>query len=100
MSKRKAACKVSTTGKSGPWQYAVLTDPDSSSFAVEKANSLRITGHAKNCDDGTVQGEAQGDASSIDKFLQHLNRGPGPAHVNKVDSKEISTRDGESGFDR
>ena len=34
---------MSTTGKSGPWQYAVLTDPDSSSFAVEKANSLRIT---------------------------------------------------------
>ncbi|TKA77533.1 Alternative oxidase, mitochondrial [Friedmanniomyces simplex] len=57
-------------------------------------------GHARNCDDGTVQGEAQGDASSIDKFLQHLNKGPGPAQVNKVDSQEISTKDGERGFDR
>ncbi|KAK0315679.1 inducible alternative oxidase 2 [Friedmanniomyces endolithicus] len=77
-----------------------MTDPDSSSFAVEKANSLHITGHARNCDNGTVQGEAQGDSNAIDKFLQYLNKGPGPAHVNKVDSKEMGTIDGESGFDR
>ena len=71
-----------------------------SSFAVKQANSLSITGHAKNMDDGTVAGEAQGDASSIDKFIQHLKMGPSAAQVKKVDHKEIETKQGDNGFDR
>ena len=48
--------------------------------------------------DGTVSGEAQGDQSSLDKFVQLLNKGPGPAKVKKVDHEEISVKEGESGF--
>lgn len=59
-----------------------------------------MTGYAKNADDGTVVGEAQGDASALDKFVQHLNMGPSPAKVTKVDQKEIETKSGDSGFDR
>jgi acylphosphatase len=61
---------------------------------------LNVTGYAKNCNDGTVQGEAQGDASAIDKFLQHLKMGPSAADVNKVDHKEMATKENENGFDR
>ena len=51
-------------------------------------------------DNGTVSGEAQGDASAIDKFLQHLKMGPSAAKVDKVDHKEIDTKQGDNGFDR
>ncbi|KAK3068161.1 inducible alternative oxidase 2 [Teratosphaeriaceae sp. CCFEE 6253] len=70
------------------------------SFAVKQADGLSITGYAKNCDVGTVQGEAQGDASAIDKFLQHLRRGPGAAEVNKVDHQSMQAKEGERGFER
>ncbi|KAK5684219.1 inducible alternative oxidase 2 [Elasticomyces elasticus] len=70
------------------------------SFAVDKAKSLGVTGYAQNESNGTVKGEAQGDDSSIDKFLQHLKTGPRAADVNKVEHKDINTKTGESGFDR
>jgi len=45
-----------------------------------------------------VTGEAQGEQSSLDKFVQHLNKGPSAAKVQKVDTKEVSVKQGESGF--
>lgn len=45
-----------------------------------------------------MTGEAQGDSSALDKFVQHLNKGPSAAKVSKVDTKEISTKQGESDF--
>lgn len=45
-----------------------------------------------------VSGEAQGDSSSLDKFVQHLKMGPSAADVSKVDTKEISTKSGEKNF--
>ncbi|KAK5137175.1 hypothetical protein LTR08_000680 [Meristemomyces frigidus] len=70
------------------------------SWAASQAKQLNVTGYAKNTNDGTVVGEAQGDASSVDKFVQHLKKGPSAADVNKVDQKEIDTKSGDSGFDR
>ncbi|EMC96090.1 hypothetical protein BAUCODRAFT_148923 [Baudoinia panamericana UAMH 10762] len=67
-------------------------------FAVKQATSLNVTGHARNADDGTVEGEAQGEPSALDKFVQHLQMGPSEADVKKVDHKEITVRDGEKGF--
>ncbi|GAB7341064.1 hypothetical protein MBLNU457_7384t1 [Dothideomycetes sp. NU457] len=68
------------------------------SFTVDQAQSLGVTGFVKNTPDGTVTGEAQGDQSSLDKFVQHLNKGPSAAKVQKVDTKEISVKQGESDF--
>ena len=45
-----------------------------------------------------MTGEAQGDSSALDKFVQHLNNGPSAASVNKVDVKDIATKDGEKDF--
>jgi len=65
---------------------------------VDKAKSLNITGSVQNASDGSVTGEAQGTSSSIDKFVQHLNMGPSAADVNKVEQKDISTKEGETRF--
>ena len=63
-----------------------------SSFTEEKANKLNLTGYVQNASDGTVVGEAQGDQSSLDKFVQHLNMGPKAADVNQVEQKEMATK--------
>lgn len=65
---------------------------------MDQADSLNITGFVKNASDGTVVGEAQGSQSSIDKFVQVLNMGPGPAKVKKVEQEEIATKEGEKSF--
>ena len=65
---------------------------------MDKADNLKLTGFVKNSSDGTVIGEAQGSQEAIDKFVQELNKGPGPAKVHKVEQKEIDTKDGESSF--
>ena len=54
----------------------------------------------KNAADGSVIGEAQGDESALDKFVQHLNMGPKHAQVKNVEQKEIETKSGESRFNR
>lgn len=53
-----------------------------------------------NASDGTVEGEAQGDTSALDKFLQHLKIGPSAAKVIKVDHREIDAKTGDKGFQR
>jgi len=69
-------------------------------YARKQADRLNITGFAMNASDGTVEGEAQGDMSALDKFLQHLKIGPPAAKVIKVDHREIDTKAGDKGFQR
>lgn len=52
----------------------------------------------KNTNDDKVAGEAQGDDGSLQKFKKDLNEGPRHAHVVKVETKDIETKDGESDF--
>ncbi|KAJ9665183.1 hypothetical protein H2201_004657 [Coniosporium apollinis] len=68
------------------------------SFTVKQANNVGVTGYVKNASDGSVQGEAQGNESSLKKFVEHLNKGPSAADVNKVETSEIEPKQGESGF--
>lgn len=70
------------------------------SFTEDKARSLNLTGFVKNAEDGKVVGEAQGEQSALDKFVQHLNLGPRAAKVSKVDEKEIATKNDEDDFDQ
>jgi acylphosphatase len=97
-SRSKAKCKASTSGPPSSYSPSSCLTARYSSFTVDKAKSLNLTGHVRNSSDGSVTGEAQGDQSSLDKFVQHLNMGPSAADVNKVDQKDISTKEGESGF--
>jgi acylphosphatase len=45
-----------------------------------------------------VQGEAQGSADALKKFVQQLNKGPSAASVSGVEQSDISTKSGESDF--
>lgn len=53
-------------------------------MAKEQANSLKITGFAKNMPDGSVYIEAEGEESSLDKFVKWCHNGPSMARVEKV----------------
>lgn len=46
-----------------------------------------------------VRGEAQGDSDALKKLKADLNEGPRAAHVVKLETKDIETKDGESSFD-
>ena len=46
-----------------------------------------------------MQGEAQGDDESIQKFLKDLNEGPSAAHVVKVEKLETEVKDVENSFE-
>jgi acylphosphatase len=45
-----------------------------------------------------VIGEAQGSEGSIDKFVQHIHMGPSASKVSKVETTDMSSVDGEAGF--
>ncbi|EON63754.1 hypothetical protein W97_02982 [Coniosporium apollinis CBS 100218] len=91
-------CKASTSGNSHHYTPHTPTNNPRSSFTVKQANKVGVTGYVKNASDGSVQGEAQGEESSLKQFVEHLNKGPSAADVNKVETSDIEPKQGESGF--
>ncbi|KAF2205056.1 Acylphosphatase [Delitschia confertaspora ATCC 74209] len=67
-------------------------------FTAKHGEKVGVTGHVQNTPDGSVTGEAQGSHDAIDKFVQHLNKGPPAASVSNVEHSEIDAKEGESGF--
>ena len=63
---------------------------------VQYVNSYERTGHTINPQQ--VTGEAQGSHESVNKFVEHLNKGPPAASVSGVEHSEIEKKEGESGF--
>ncbi len=57
--------------------------------AQQQAESVGITGWAKNLDDGRVELMACGEQHNIEKFIEWLWQGPAGAHVTTVDCKPI-----------
>ncbi|KAF2269071.1 hypothetical protein CC78DRAFT_453839 [Lojkania enalia] len=70
----------------------------SRSYTNKQANSIGVTGFVTNACDGTVIGEAQGSQDALNKFVQHLNKGPPAASVTGVEHKGMETKSGESSF--
>ena len=54
-------------------------------FVKQKADSLGIKGLVKNCLDGTVQVEADGEPEMLQLFIQLCEAGPSHAWVEKID---------------
>lgn len=52
------------------------------------ADTLKVRGTVKNLQDGTVQIEAEGDALSLESFLEWCKEGPDDAQVARVDVQE------------
>ena len=56
--------------------------------AKEVADSLKITGFAKNEDDGALYIEAEGEKENLEKFLEWCKSGPSLAKVEKLEVTE------------
>jgi acylphosphatase len=54
-------------------------------FAQEKAHEFKVTGSAKNCDDGSVEVIAQGDEAQLKQFLESISAGPENAQVESLE---------------
>lgn len=65
----------------------------------DAASRLGLRGTVRNEADGTVRLEAAGDAASLDRLQELLERGPPGARVDEVRSERPSGRPLPSGFD-
>jgi acylphosphatase len=52
--------------------------------AKDEAGRLGVVGWIRNAQDGTVEGEAEGDASAVDAFLAWLSKGPPGSYVDDL----------------
>ena len=53
-------------------------------FAQRHARAQALSGWVRNCEDGTVEGEAAGTPAAMERFLAALREGPRSARVNEV----------------
>jgi len=65
---------------------------------VDKAHELDITGWVRNCEDGSVELEAEGDEGLLRVFIQWCSRGPRNAKVSEVEQKDVPLK-GHVGFE-
>lgn len=56
-------------------------------FAQRKARALKLTGTVKNLSDGSVFAVAEGEENELNQWLEHLEKGPLPAEVERVETK-------------
>ncbi len=66
--------------------------------ALQAARLLELTGWVKNCPDGTVEAEAQGEEVNLNRFpdtIAALNRW---ARLEKTRWRRLPLREGERGF--
>jgi acylphosphatase len=54
-------------------------------FVLDHALLLDLAGWVRNAPDGSVEGAAEGEASALEGFHDHLARGPQAAHVTQLD---------------
>ena len=66
--------------------------------ARERAQALGVAGYARNLVDGTVEVEAEGEATSVEDFLAWLSSGPPSATVSGVDVRVVEPT-GSTAFD-
>ncbi len=67
-------------------------------FTIHHAKELGITGHVKNCPDGTVSVVAEGDEKDLLKFMAHLKEGPAMASVSHISQDWKEPTQSFSGF--
>ncbi|UPG91398.1 acylphosphatase [Luteibacter aegosomaticola] len=66
--------------------------------AREQAVKLKLTGHARNLIDGSVEVVVYGDAAAIDQLEVWLHDGPETADVQELFREDIGAHDAPSGF--
>lgn len=56
-------------------------------FAQRKARSLKLAGTVKNLADGSVFAVAEGEEDELNQWLEHLEKGPLAAEVERVETE-------------
>jgi len=54
-------------------------------FIKNRAHELGVFGYVMNCEDGAVEVIAQGEKEQLDKFIEHIKKGPIFARVDFVE---------------
>ncbi|KMQ53065.1 Acylphosphate phosphohydrolase [Chitinispirillum alkaliphilum] len=67
-------------------------------FVVEAAQTLGLSGWARNHHDGSVRLEVQGDEAKLDKFCEMLREGPPLARVTNLDIEQITPSESQTDF--
>lgn len=67
-------------------------------FVLSRARELGLSGWVRNRPDGTVEAEAQGEDSDLDRLAADLEHGPPLSHVQRLDVTFID-RPAYHGFD-
>lgn len=67
-------------------------------FTRTMAEQFHISGNVRNCSNGSVLVEAEGDPGSLDAFQSALRAGPRMAHVDDMEVEMIPVT-GDRGFD-
>ncbi len=60
--------------------------------ARQKAQELNISGRVRNCDDGSVEVEAEGEEEDMNKFIEWCHKGPAAALVDAVEIKTTAEK--------
>ncbi|MET0616251.1 MAG: acylphosphatase [Luteibacter sp.] len=66
--------------------------------ARERAVALKLTGHARNLIDGSVEVVAYGEAAALDQLEVWLHDGPEHARVDEMYREEIGVHEVPAGF--
>lgn len=67
-------------------------------FAQTVASMINLTGYARNCDNGNVELEVQGDETIILKFMEKLRKGNGFCLIKDFSMKAIPIVKNENKF--
>ena len=55
----------------------------------EQAEELGVTGWVRNCRDGSVEAQIEGNAEAVDQLVELLRQGPPSARVDNLQAEEI-----------
>jgi acylphosphatase len=53
-----------------------------------QAQALGLAGWVRNCDDGSVEAQVEGEERAVDRLIALIGEGPSGARVDHVDSRE------------
>ncbi|MBN1603467.1 MAG: acylphosphatase [Chitinispirillaceae bacterium] len=67
-------------------------------FTRNTADRLHLTGWVRNAEDGSVEGEVQGDDAVCRSFFERLRSGPSYALIEDVVTSECPSLQNERGF--
>ncbi|KAH7328952.1 Acylphosphatase-like domain-containing protein [Stachybotrys elegans] len=68
-------------------------------FTQKRAREYGVTGWCRNTSDKKVEGEAQADEDTLEKFFKDVDQGPSHARVVQVVKEDREPVEGESDFE-